>query len=305
MAAPKKSPPPCVGYYEVKDANCDGDPGGDSDLARRVCDWRAGCGAFKLHLDETGQSQSDYISVVEERVLDELGDPVIDGGTGEVMYREIGRARDGNKAFFRFCERLVREQAIEKQSPMVKQLTQLTAKRGQNREKKERLEAERGVPHRVVKRGPYLAWQERRAQLMSRFESFLEALLEQLGPERKKPRRRAALPGQLYLANSTGVCKYIAIYCRTSEGRDAPIVRVFFRPRVEAFNVQFPTSVEDLQAAIGKRYADKVGGPEPFKHGLFHSQIRSVNDGGLDTVIKIIAVLIRRENIVLAKLQNV
>jgi hypothetical protein len=54
--------PPCVGYYEKSETNCDGDSESESD--RDPCLWRDHCRAFRAHLELAGETPAAH--VIEE-----------------------------------------------------------------------------------------------------------------------------------------------------------------------------------------------------------------------------------------------
>lgn len=284
QALKTKSVPPCVGYYEVADSNCDGDPQGASENERRPCGWQARCAAFQRYLEDEGRLRDEFLDVVEEPVLDSDGRPKLDGA-GEPVTRETCRAKSGDEAFSQFCEGLTRKD----EPPLIEQLAQ-------DRRCKTRLEGSKPRKPRKVSRYPGVA--ERRKHLRVRFEKFLARLFEVLGPERKKRDRCAALIGQVYLSDSSAkATRYIAVYCRAT-GYDRPLVRVKFLAAYKAFDAWLPVGCTDLKRALGVKGRAATGEVTPApREGRFLSRVRRLDDDGLAAVACAIGVLIERGKI--------
>jgi len=296
-----KTIPACVGYYDQGHAACDGDPRGTTDDERRACDWCPACPAFKIHLEDEGKVQSDYLQILEEPVFDDEGNPVIDGGTGEPMLREVGRARDGGKAFYKFCMGLAREQE-SRDLPLV----QPTKKQ---RKRRERTSAtgERGELRRRIRRGPYIGAARKREHMLERGEAIFEELIERIGPGRRKNDRVAPAVGQCYIlvtdAASHVSYRLLTLYCRTGKGRDQPILRL--RPRQErTFDVHFPVSSKALGVAFGPRGSPKLEAPESIKLGSYLSRIKGVDENGMRAVLNAVGFLVKRQKIKLPVLRG-
>ncbi len=293
--------PPCVGYYETGEEACDGDPRGTTDTERKACDWRPGCGAFKDHLKDEGKVQSDYLQILEEPVFDDDGDPVIDGDTGEPMLCEVGRARDGGKAFYNFCVRLVQEREV-----LASALIQPVQPGKKSKRRKETpVRGPRGELRRKIRRGSYVGVARKREHMLVWGEALFAELIERIGPERRKRGRGAPAVGQCYvLVTDTAPhisYRVLTLYCRTGKGRDRPILRL--RPRQErTFDVHFPVSAEILEKVLGEGLAE-VGVVESWNHGYYLSRVKRVDEGGMKVAIRAAATLVRRKKIKLPELQ--
>jgi len=259
LKSAKKELPPCVGFYEKGAAECEGNARGTSESERAPCGWRVGCASFSAYLTQVGKVQADFIDIFEDPVLDAEGQPSFNGD-GNPVTRSIGRAKQGNKAFFRFCESLGARASPDPEPPA--EAGELVVRPPSTKLKRRTATKNPQIDPKLKRRRrrpPYKAVAARRARMTELFAAFADGIYEHLDPGRR-PASKAepARTGQVYVRDYADKWGYVGLYCRTPRSRDVPVALARMRPRSETLSVELPFDLARLKKTMTRKGWKKV-----------------------------------------------
>jgi hypothetical protein len=240
--------PPCAGTYEAGHTTCDGDPKGATEADRMVCQWRNRCAALQIYCAERNvDPQGLLVSLPRDQLVKVTADyvvrhQIVDGKPG-------GKANKAAKAKSNKTPPEPREPAKPK-PPILK---------GKHRSRKRS-----GI-------GPLTG------DIAALYQCWLDAMKLSF-PDRRFATglRVLAKAGTLYPVDRLDSTNYIAWYSLAREGRDPPVAKLVFKPRLVRVDVMLPVTVSDLERLLGQRAFKKLR-PETQEWGSFLCVCRNLD----------------------------